>query len=421
MLFNSVIVLSLLGHFASASPVAEPNPEPIVVGPRSWHIPLMRRDGEQAGNGYADLAAIYSDWQRTIQKYDRGFKAYKANTGSDHPLSIGFNPSPDLSKRSVGALPLEDEKNGTLWRGNVSIGTPPQNFTMDFDTGSSDIFLPGPNCTENCAEHKPFFPGNSSTAQDRQQNFTLAYGDGSSVSGEQYNETVIIANLTAQNQDIGAAATYSSGDAYARFPTDGLIGFGYQSISVYNATPLFQNLVAQNQTSEPVFAFKLTPEDGELVLGGVNSSQYTGNFSFAPVVIQGFWQVTLDGVVVNNKTTVTNQTAIIDTGTSLIVGSPDEVKELYKNIRRSTSISDGIYSIPCDFNDTVAFTLGNTTFPIPPSVFNRGKIVPGSDLCIGGASGMANQQFWVLGDLFLRNVYTQFDLGNNRVGFATLS
>jgi hypothetical protein len=29
-------------------------------------------------------------------------------------------------------------------------------------------------------------------------------------------------------------------------------------------------------------------------------------------------------------------------------------------------------------------------------------------------------EFWVMGDSFLRNVYTVFDLGTNRVGFASL-
>ena len=29
--------------------------------------------------------------------------------------------------------------------------------------------------------------------------------------------------------------------------------------------------------------------------------------------------------------------------------------------------------------------------------------------------------FWVLGEIFLKNVYTKFDVANRRLGFATLA
>jgi hypothetical protein len=29
--------------------------------------------------------------------------------------------------------------------------------------------------------------------------------------------------------------------------------------------------------------------------------------------------------------------------------------------------------------------------------------------------------FWILGDVFLRNVYSAWDVGNGRIGFATLA
>ena len=32
-----------------------------------------------------------------------------------------------------------------------------------------------------------------------------------------------------------------------------------------------------------------------------------------------------------------------------------------------------------------------------------------------------NLTFWVFGDVFLQNVYTVFDLGNNVIGFADLA
>ena len=72
------------------------------------------------------------------------------------------------------------------------------NHLVDFDTGSSDLFLPGPSCSTNCAGHTKYTPSSSSTAVDLKKTFALKYGDGSTVSGEQYTDTVSIAGLTVR-------------------------------------------------------------------------------------------------------------------------------------------------------------------------------------------------------------------------------
>ncbi|KIJ14863.1 hypothetical protein PAXINDRAFT_78350, partial [Paxillus involutus ATCC 200175] len=58
-------------------------------------------------------------------------------------------------------------------------------------------------------------------------------------------------------QTLGAASQYSSGLAISQFPADGLMGMAFQSISDYNASPVFQTLVSEGQTDQSVFAFKL--------------------------------------------------------------------------------------------------------------------------------------------------------------------
>ncbi len=63
---------------------------------------------------------------------------------------------------------------------------------MDFDTGSSDLFLPSSTCGSTCAGHTEYDPSASSTSRDLGKQFTLTYGDGSSVSGEEYTDVVII-------------------------------------------------------------------------------------------------------------------------------------------------------------------------------------------------------------------------------------
>ena len=70
--------------------------------------------------------------------------------------------------------------------------------TVDFDTGSSDLFLPGVNCGSSCSGHKIYSAGESSTAKDLGIKFTLRFGDQSTVSGEQYTDTVSIVGLAVR-------------------------------------------------------------------------------------------------------------------------------------------------------------------------------------------------------------------------------
>ncbi len=58
-------------------------------------------------------------------------------------------------------------------------------------------------------------------------------------------------------------------------------GLAFPEISIGGVTPPFQNMVQQGLVPEPVFSFWLNRNDpsgpgGELVLGGVDPSHYTG-------------------------------------------------------------------------------------------------------------------------------------------------
>jgi cathepsin D len=175
-------------------------------------IPPNYRAGSGARSRRRSLVSliILGDLPITDRKIHEGFATYKSNTGVPHPLS----GSTQLSKRATGSDPLTDD-NAHLWFGTISVGTPPVNFTgitflhddskpltdprhdtVDFDTGSSDLFLPSPSCDSNCSGHKQYNPGASSTAQNLSKPFSLAFGDGATVDGDQFTDVVSIAGLT---------------------------------------------------------------------------------------------------------------------------------------------------------------------------------------------------------------------------------
>lgn len=67
--------------------------------------------------------------------------------------------------------------------GPISIGTPAQNFTVVFDTGSSNLWVPSVNCTDfktspACANHRRYDHSKSSTYEPDGQGMFLPYGSG---------------------------------------------------------------------------------------------------------------------------------------------------------------------------------------------------------------------------------------------------
>ena len=266
-------------------------------------------------------------------------------------------------------------------------------FKVDFDTGSSDLFLPGPDCDSTCSGHTTYDTSSSSTAEDQGQTFSLSYGDGSTVSGEVYQDTVTIAGLTATSQAVGAASQYSSGFESSNFPPDGLMGMAFKEISEYNSDPVFQTLVDQGQVSDAVFGFTLLDSGAELYLGGTDSSKFSGDLTYTPVTTQGYWQINFGGITTGSDSDFKKRddsiSGIVDTGTTLIYGDSSTVSSIYSSISGSQDASStagsGTYTIPCDsVPDNLSVVIEGVEFPISADTFSLGPISSGSSDCLGG-------------------------------------
>ncbi|GJE92518.1 acid protease [Phanerochaete sordida] len=420
----SIALLALVPLLAAASPAP-------AAGSPVTRVPFARKRSFQK-DGVADIEALKAHVAEVKTKINRGFDNFKTNTGKVHPNDNGERVQPakrSLAKRATGKVALTDDLEGDLWQGGVSVGTPLSAFTVDFDTGSSDFFLPGPDCTVNCEGHKVFQTGSSSTAADQRKTFTTEFADGSSVDGEVFKDTVSLGGLVATGQAVVAATQYSSGFMLADFPPDGLLGMAFQSIAQTGDPPVFQTLVSQSKTTSPVFGFTLLDNGGELFLGGTDTSAFTGSLTFAPLIVTNptaFWEISVSGVTVGTARPVTRaQDSIVDTGTTLLIVDPTSATAIHRDIpgaqNAARTVGQGFFTIPCnEIPSNVAITIAGKSFTLSPDTLNAGQVSAGSNECVSGIVG-DNEGFWILGDVFLRNLYTQFDTANLRVGFAPVA
>lgn len=210
------------------------------------------------------------------------------------------------------------------------------------------------------------------------------------------------------------------GAMYCQGQFDGICGMGFRALSEGKLTPMGA-LVQSQQLPQQVFAFYMGHSSGELVLGGVDKSHYTGDFTVVPLKSTDYWRVALDGVSVSGTSGMsTAPSAIIDSGTSLIAGPTDEVDSIMTGIGAQSQ--GGAYIIQCSKLEsfTISFNLGGKDFSLDKDDVVLQKQ---QGLCMLGFQGTdippPNGPLWILGDVFMRKYYVKFDWCGAAVGIAT--
>ncbi|GBE83078.1 Aspartic protease [Sparassis crispa] len=413
MFCKATLLTVALALIASASPIARDSQSGI-------HVPLHKRGSLKKSDGSFDYAKAAIQFAKVQNKHRQNLINLQRNKGF---LSDSlYIPKPvTLSKRQ--ALPLTDEQNGLEWMGTVSIGTPATDFAIDFDTGSADLWIPSSSCS-GCGSHSTYNPSSSSTSKSESGTFQISYGDGSTASGPEYTDTVSLSGVTVTGQAL-SAVTSESGE-FQSDPADGLMGLAFQSISQLQSSPFPFTASSEGVISQGVFAFKLTSSGAELYMGGTDSSLYSGDIEYHDLSSSdGFWQIGGASAIVNGQTATSGFDTVIDSGTTLAYGPTSGVSQLYAAIPGSQQGSDGTYTFPCDSSATVGFSWGGQTWQIDPSLFNQGTSSSDSSQCVGAIGASDNlglgSNTWLLGDIFMSNVYTAFSIDQNAVGFAALA
>ncbi|ONM40008.1 Aspartic proteinase A1 [Zea mays] len=228
---------------------------------------------------------------------------------------------------SIAIVALKNFLNAQYF-GQIGVGCPPQNFTVVFDTGSANLWVPSAKCFFSlaCLFHPKYDSRQSSTYKPNGTPASIHYGTGG-IAGFYSQDQVTVGNLVVQNQEF-IEATHEPGFTFLLAKFDGILGLAFQEISVEGSLPVWYNMVNQNLVAQPVFSFWLNRnpfdgEGGEIVFGGSDEQHYKGSHTYTRVTRKGYWQFEMGDFLIGGRSTgicVDGCAAIADSGTSLIAG-----------------------------------------------------------------------------------------------------
>jgi len=304
----------------------------------------------------------------------------------------------------------------------VKIGaTNPKTLQLDFDTGSSDLWVFSNQMPLSEQEGHNIY-NIASGKKIIGASWNIQYGDGSSAGGDVFRDTVNIGGATVTSQAVEAAQSAAAAFVYG--PNDGLVGLAFSSINSVSPQKVktFVDTAVQ-QGMKNVFASDLKYHAaGSYDFGKINSTKYTGSIHYAPVdSSQGFWMISPSAFSVGGKMQNSGSLrGIADTGTSLILADSSVLDAYYVQVpsARYSSFLGGIVFLCSEKLPDFGLTVAGYTATVPGKYINYATI--NSIWCYGGIQPNSGLPFSIYGDVFLKGQYVVFDRtqGSPRLGLA---
>lgn len=326
---------------------------------------------------------------------------------------------------SVGAT-----NTGVVYTAQVGVGSPPVEYTLLIDTGSSNTWVGSGG--------KPYVK--SGTSKNTGGSVAVTYGSGS-FSGTEYTDTVTLATgLVIKSQSIGVASTSKGFDN-----VNGIIGIGPVSLTegtVSNAKTVptvTDNLFKSGAISSDAIGIFYQPAtkgggSGELTWGGADMTKVVGNINYVPITstqpAAKYWGVD-QTVTYDGKTILPQSAGIVDTGTTLVLLATDCFRQYQKAVGGTVDSKTGLIKITsAQYSKlkTLDFKISTQTYGLNPNA----QIWPRAlNTKIGGDAGSI---YLIVSDLgtssgqgldfingytFLERFYSVYDTANHRIGLAT--
>lgn len=363
-----------------------------------------------------------------------------------------------LSKRDDGSIDSVIDNEIAKYTLNLTIGTPPQPFSLQLDTGSSDIWVNTAQSAYCSAANSTCVGGlfNASASSTYQVEypgqFYIGYSDGSKASGDYSTDTVTIDGVTITNQTFGVAnvsVNNPQGLIGVGFPYDEAICNLFNNTADCEVYPTFvEQMVNQGKINSAAYSLwldDLEASTGSILFGGIDTSKYTGDLVAMPIIPNARYSNSTDTVytdmnVILSGMTVTGMddfwtaddidVTVLDSGTSRAYIPPAAYNAIAKHFDVTYINSTQDYYVECSAsqqNVTFNFTFGGPggsgpTVGVDISEFiypnqDNATFADGTPACVFALNPNTGGPY-LLGDTFLRSAYVVYDITNKEIAIA---
>ncbi|VDD97906.1 unnamed protein product [Enterobius vermicularis] len=306
-----------------------------------------------------------------------------------------------IDSKAVVAQQLNDYDD-LEYVGNATIGSPKgQEFVVVLDTGSADFWIPDRNCITTCKNKHTFDSSKSKTYAADGRTWTVSYGDGSNATGFLGVDSITIGGINEEQLAISKQAfgQATSMSGFEQDVVDGILGLGFEDLSVTKVKPPLINAVNQRLLNEPLFTVWLARRGrkegdvgGIITYGGYDKEHCGTTMLKVPLTRAAYWQFTITGVKVGNQGTCTKW-------------DYDSKNDLY--FIRCTSKKGNL-----------GFFIGGKLFEIEPANY---IIQIASNTCVLSLFGFSFGGYgpsWILGNPFIRQFCNIHYISERQIGFA---
>mmetsp|Transcript_41179 Transcript_41179/g.119012 ORF Transcript_41179/g.119012 Transcript_41179/m.119012 type:complete len:414 (-) Transcript_41179:125-1366(-) len=342
-----------------------------------------------------------------------------------------------LSRRTVkmrlgseGSLKKSGVVHKTAYFGTVEIGTPPQSFSVVFDTGSGNLLVPAEDCqSEACRTHERYIQSTSSTTMEVScdgsprrpsdpaptDEVTITFGTGE-IWGRCVQDMICLGGTCSPGSFV--AATYESAMPFSSFTFDGVLGLALGGMSQGPDFNFMQRMSKDRVLRQSVFAVFFSDDDAErseVSFGEAKREHMASELFWVDVARDsGYWEVKIDDIAVNNvlQDLCVNCYVAVDTGTSELAGPSSVIEALASKLNVLSDCSN-YASLP-----RLGFQIGGRILNLEPRDYvdnaNGRCDVSLMPLDVPPPQG----PLFVFGIPFLQKFYTVYDQDTRRVGFA---